>query len=59
MTDKIYKISLFILGALLLLLVVLTAMVGADEMVLRVVGWITVIPLLSASVSFIILRTRK
>ena len=59
MTDKIYKISLFILGALLLLLVVLTAMVGADEMVLRVVGWITVIPLLSASASFIILRTRK
>ena len=59
MLEKLHKISLWILGALLLLLVVLTAAVGADEMVLRIIGWITVVPLLSSLITFIILRTRK
>ncbi|MGN1164197.1 MAG: hypothetical protein ACI4S4_05230 [Candidatus Ornithospirochaeta sp.] len=59
MLDKLFKISMYVLGALLLLLIVLTAAVGADEMVLRTIGWITVVPLLSALVSFILIRTRK
>ena len=59
MIDKIFKASTIILGVLLLLLIVLTAVVGAEEITLRIIGWITVVPLLSSVVTFIMIRTKK
>ena len=59
MVDKIFKISMILLGILLLLLVVLTAAIGAEEMTLKLIGWITVIPLLSSLTTFLIIRTKK
>lgn len=59
MIDKIFKASAILLGVLLLLLIVLTAVVGAEEITLRIIGWITVVPLLSSVVTFIMIRTKK
>ncbi|MGN1179142.1 MAG: hypothetical protein ACI4SI_08895 [Candidatus Ornithospirochaeta sp.] len=59
MIDKIFKASTILLGVLLLLLIVLTAVVGAEEITLRIIGWITVVPLLSSVVTFIMIRTKK
>lgn len=59
MVDKIFKISVILLGVLLLLLIVLTAAIGAEEMTLKIIGWITVIPLLSSLTTFLIIRTKK
>lgn len=59
MIDKIFKASTILLGVLLLLLIVLTAVVGAEEITLRIIGWITVVPLLSSIVTFIMIRTKK
>ena len=59
MIDKIFKASTILLGVLLLLLIVLTAVVGAEEITLRMIGWITVVPLLSSVVTFIMIRTKK
>ena len=59
MVDKIFKISMILLGILLLLLIVLTAAIGAEEMTLKIIGWITVIPLLSSLTIFLIIRTKK
>ena len=59
MIDKIFKASTILLGVLLLLLLVLTAVVGAEEITLRIIGWITVVPLLSSVVTFIMIRTKK
>ena len=59
MIDKIFKASTILLGVLLLLLIVLTAVVGAEEITLRIVGWITVVPPLSSVVTFIMIRTKK
>lgn len=59
MIDKIFKASTILLGVLLLLLIVLTAVVGAEEITLRIIGWITVVPLLSSAVTFIMIRTKK
>ena len=59
MIDKIFKASTILLGVLLLLLSVLTAVVGAEEITLRIIGWITVVPLLSSVVTFIMIRTKK
>lgn len=59
MIDKIFKASTILLGVLLLLLIVLTAVVGAEEITLRIIGWITVVPLLSSVVTFIMVRTKK
>ncbi len=59
MVDKIFKISMILLGILLLLLIVLTAAIGAEEMTLKIIGWITVIPLLSSLTTFLIIRTKK
>ena len=59
MVDKIFKISMILLGILLLLLIVLTAAIGAEEMTLKIIGWITVIPLLSSLTTFLIIRTQK
>ena len=59
MIDKIFKASTILLGVLLLLLIVLTAVVGAEEITLRIIGWITVVPLLSSVVTFIMIRTNK
>ena len=59
MIDKIFKASTILLGVLLLLLIVLTAVVGADEITLRIIGWITVVPLISSVVTFIMIRTKK
>ena len=59
MVDKIFKISMILLGILLLLLIVLTAAIGAEEMTLKIIGWIIVIPLLSSLTTFLIIRTKK
>ena len=59
MVDKIFKISMILLGILLLLLIVLTAAIVAEEMTLKIIGWITVIPLLSSLTTFLIIRTKK
>ena len=59
MVDKIFKISMILLGILLLLLIVLTAAIGAEETTLKIIGWITVIPLLSSLTTFLIIRTKK
>ena len=59
MIDKIFKASTILLGVLLLLLIVLTAVVGAEEITLRIIGLITVVPLLSSVVTFIMIRTKK
>ena len=59
MIDKIFKASTILLGVLLLLLIVLTAVVGAEEITLSIIGWITVVPLISSVVTFIMIRTKK
>ena len=59
MLDKIFKISMILSGILLLLLIVLTALIGAEETTLKIIGWVTVVPLLSSLISFIIIRTKK
>ena len=59
MIDKIFKASTILLGVLLLLLIVLTAVVGAEEITLRIIGWITVVPLISSVVTFIMIITKK
>ena len=59
MIDKIFKASTILLGVLLLLLIVLTAVVGAEEITLRIIGWITVVPLISSVVTIIMIRTKK
>ena len=59
MIDKIFKASTILLGVLILLLIVLTAVVGAEEITLRIIGWITVVPLISSVVTFIMIRTKK
>ena len=59
MLDKIFKISMILSGNLLLLLIVLTALIGAEETTLKIIGWVTVVPLLSSLISFIMIRTKK
>ena len=59
MIDKIFKASTILLGVLLLLLIVLTAVVGAEEITLRIIGWITVVPLISSVITFIMIITKK
>ena len=59
MIDKIFKASTILLGVLLLLLIVLSDVVGAEEITLRIIGWITVVPLISSVVTFIMIRTKK
>lgn len=59
MLDKILKISMILSGVLLLLLIVLTAAIGAEEMTLKIIGWITVVPLLSSLITFLLIRTKK
>ena len=59
MIDKIFKASTILPGVLLLLIIVLTAVVGAEEITLRIIGWITVVPLISSVVTFIMIRTKK
>ena len=59
MLDKIFKISMILSGVLLLLLIVLTAGIGAEEITLKIIGWITVVPLLSSLVTFLLIRTKK
>ena len=59
MLDKIFKISMILSGVLLLLLIVLTPAIGAEEMTLKIIGWITVVPLLSSLVTFLLIRTKK
>ncbi len=41
MIERLYKISLGILALLLLLMIVLISIVGVEESVLTVLGWIT------------------
>ena len=59
MLDKIYKISMILSGIILLLLIVLTAAIGAEELTLKIIGWITIVPLLSSLISFLLIRTKK
>lgn len=59
MLDLIYKISMVLAGILLLLLIVLTAAIGAEEMTLKIIGWITVVPIITALVTFFIKRSKE
>ena len=59
MLDKIYKISMILSGILLLLLIVLTAAIGAEELTLKIIGWLTIVPLISSLISFLLIRTKK
>ena len=59
MLDKIFKISMILSGILLLLLIVLTSAIGAEEMTLKIIGWITVVPLLSSLITFLLIRTKE
>lgn len=43
MIDKLYKVSKCILAVLLLLMIVLISIVGVEENVLTVLGWITAV----------------
>ena len=50
---------MFAAGILLLLMVVLTAVIGADEVVLRTVGSSTAVPIISSLSLFIAKDVRK
>lgn len=54
MIDLFYKISVWALAILLLLMIVLISIVGVDESVLTVLGWITAFFILSSAVLFLV-----
>lgn len=59
MWSKTFKISISILGLLLILLVLLTAVIGASEVVLKVFGYITLFFIVLTLTSFIMKKIRK
>ncbi len=59
MIDLLYKISVWALAALLLLLIVLISIVGVGENVLTVLGWITAFFILSSAVLFLVRRKKN
>ncbi len=59
MIDLFYKISVWALAILLLLMIVLISIVGVDESVLTVLGWITAFFILSSAVLFLVRRKKS
>ncbi len=59
MIDLFYKISVWALAILLLLMIVLISIVGVDESVLTVLGWITAFFIISSAVLFLVRRKKS
>ena len=59
MIDLFYKISVWALAILLMLMIVLISIVGVDESVLTVLGWITAFFILSSAVLFLVRRKKS
>lgn len=59
MINLLYKISVWVLAALLLVMIVLISIVGVEERTLTVLGWITAFFLLSSVVLFVLKRQKK
>lgn len=59
MIDLFYKISVWALAILLLLMIVMISIVGVDEGVLTVLGWITAFFVLSSAVLFLVRRKKS
>lgn len=56
MINTLFKISTLLLALLLLVQIVLIAIIGAEEIVLTVLGWITVFFLFSSIVLYLLKR---
>lgn len=59
MINILYKISVWVLAALLLVMIVLISIVGVEESTLTVLGWITSFFILSSAVLFVFNRQKK
>lgn len=59
MINVLYKISVWVLSALLLVMIVLISIVGVEESTLTVLGWITSFFILSSAVLFVFNRQKK
>ncbi len=59
MINTLYKISIWVLAALLMVMIVLIAVVGVEESTLTVLGWITSFFLISSVVLFVLKRQKK
>ncbi len=59
MIDLLYKISTYALAFFLLLMIVLISVIGSGEIVLTVLGWITVFFIISSVVLFIIKKKKS
>lgn len=59
MINVLYKISVWVLAALLLVMIVLISIVGVEESTLTVLGWITSFFILSSAVLFVLNRQKK
>ncbi len=58
MINTLYKISVWVLSALLSVMIVLIAIVGVEESTLRVLGWITAAFILSSAVLYVLKRRK-
>lgn len=58
MINTLYKISVWVLAALLSVMIVLIAIVGVEESTLRVLGWITAAFILSSAVLYVLKRRK-
>lgn len=56
MINTLFKISTVLLSLLLLVQIVLIAIIGVEEIVLTVLGWITVFFLFSSIVLYLLKR---
>lgn len=56
MINMLFKISTLLLSLLLLVQIVLIAIVGVEEIVLTVLGWITVFFLFSSIILYLLKR---
>lgn len=59
MINLLYKISVWVLAALLLVMIVLISIVGVEESTLTVLGWITAFFILSSVVLFVLKRQKN
>lgn len=59
MINTLYKISIWVLAALLMVMIVLISVVGVEESTLTVLGWITSFFLISSVVLFVLKRQKK
>ncbi len=59
MINTLYKISIWVLATLLMVMIVLISVVGVEESTLTVLGWITSFFLISSVVLFVLKRQKK